>query len=465
MARPNILFIMSDDHASHAISSYCGRINSTPNIDRIADEGMRFDNCFCTNSICTPSRAVILTGQHSHINGVKTLRDKLDGRRQNVAKLLQTAGYQTAMVGKWHLGHGGNNDPTGFDYWSVLPGQGEYHDPMFYDMGSKRQYKGYATDIITDICLDWLDERDKDRPFFMMCHHKAPHRPWEPSEKYANLYEDIDIPEPDTLFDDYETRSDAARTAEMRIADHLTKRDVKVDPPEGLEGKELTRWYYQRYIKDYLRCIASVDENVGRMLDYLDSEGIVDNTIVIYTSDQGFFLGDHGWYDKRFMYEESLRMPFLVRYPNVITPGSTNDNIVDNTDFAPTFLDFAGADIPQDMQGFSLRQIFENGHAEDWREAMYYRYWMAEDAHCVAPHYGIRTKRYKLICYYGPGLYADGRYPEGTEDHKWPQWELFDLEKDEKELNNVYDDPDYADVVKKLKDGLYRLKQELRDEE
>lgn len=463
--QPNILFIMSDDHAAQAISSYSGRINETPNIDRIADEGMRFDNCFCTNSICTPSRAVILTGQYSHINGVKTLRDELDGRRQNVAKLLQRAGYQTSIIGKWHLGHGGNSDPTGFDYWSVLPGQGEYHDPVFYDMGVKKQYKGYATDIITDLCLDWLDNRDREKPFFLMCHHKAPHRPWEPDEKHAHLYEDIDIPEPETLFDDYETRSDAARTAKMRIADHLTETDVKATPPEGLHGKELTRWYYQRYIKDYLRCIASIDDNVGRMLDYLDDEGIADNTIVIYTSDQGFFLGEHGWYDKRFMYEESLRMPFLVRYPEVIRPGTVNKNIVINTDFAPTFLDYAGESIPEDMQGVSLRAIFEQGDLENWRKSMYYRYWMAEDEHCVAPHYGVRTERYKLICYYGPGLYSDGSYPEGTEEQQWPQWELFDLKRDGYEIRNVYDDPEYSSVVDELKLELARLRRELKDED
>jgi arylsulfatase A-like enzyme len=464
MSRPNILFIMSDDHASQAISSYSGRINQTPNIDRIAEEGARFDNCFCTNSICAPSRAVILTGKYNHLNGVRTLFDNFDGRQPHVAKLLKQAGYQTSLIGKWHLGHGGNSDPTGFDYWCVLPGQGEYHNPTFYDMGEEKQYTGYVTDIITDMSIDWLEKRDKERPFMLMCHHKAPHRPWEPSEKYMTLYDDIDIPEPETLFDDYKTRSDAAKLAAMRISDHLTKTDVKQDPPEELEGRELTSWYYQRYIKDYLRCIASIDESVGRILDYLDQEGIADNTIVIYTSDQGFFLGEHGWYDKRFMYEESLRMPFLVRYPKAIKPGTINKDMIVNTDFAPTFLDYAGLDVPEDMQGYSLRPIFEGNTPDHWRQSMYYRYWMDKSGHSVAAHYGVRTHRYKLICYYSPGRFHDGEYPKGTENTRWPQWELFDLEKDKYELNNVYDDPNYADVVKELKEELERLQNEFKDD-
>lgn len=456
---------MSDDHAAQAISSYSGRINETPNIDKIADEGMRFENTFCTNSICAPSRATILTGQHSHINGVETLGDELDGRGDNVAKLLQGAGYQTSIIGKWHLGHGGNADPTGFDHWNVLPHQGEYHDPSFYNMGQEEQYKGYATDIITDLSLKWLDERDEEKPFFLMLHHKAPHRPWEPDEKHKDMYKDIDIPEPENLFDDYETKVDAVKVAHMRIADHLTKRDVKMDPPEDLEGKDLTRWYYQRYIKDYLRCVASVDDNVGRVLDYLDEKGIADETIVVYTSDQGFFLGEHGWYDKRFMYEESLRMPFLVRYPDRVRAQSVTEEIAVNTDFAPTFLDYAGIEIPDEMQGVSLRPILEEKQPEDWRESMYYRYWMDQDQHAVAAHFGVRTKRYKLICYYKPGRYHEGDYPENTEKMTWPQWELFDLDKDIAEMNNVYNDPEYADVVKELKKELIRLKKEVKDED
>ena len=349
MSRPNILFIMSDDHASHAISSYGSRINQTPNLDRIADGGMILQNCFCVNSICTPSRANILTGKHSHLNGVKTLADPLDGRKPNVAKMLQADGYQTAMVGKWHLGHGGNADPTGFDYWNVLPGQGLYHDPVMLEPDGRKTHEGYTTDIITDFSLEWLQNRDKERPFFMMCHHKAPHRPWDSDEKHAQMFEDEDVPMPDNFFDDYENRSNAAKDAKMRVFGHMSERDLKIDtlgpPPAGLSEKELANWQYQRYIKEYLRCVASIDDNVGRMLDYLDEEGIADDTLVIYTSDQGFFLGDHGWYDKRFMYEESLRMPFLVRYPREIQPGSSCDAMALNIDFAETWLDYAGLPI------------------------------------------------------------------------------------------------------------------------
>ena len=313
--RPNILFILTDDHASHAMSCYGSRINETPHLDRIANEGMRFDNCFCTNSICGPSRAVILSGTHNHINGMTTLDTRFDGRQVTFPKLLQANGYQTAVIGKWHLGHGGNSDPTGFDYWNVLPGQGDYHDPEMIDMGERKQFKGYATDLITDFSIDWLNARDKDQPFMLMCHHKAPHRPWDPDDKHADMYEEIDIPEPETFNDDYANRASAAGAATMRIDRDMNERDLKFPVPEGLTPAEEKSWKYQRYIKDYLRCVASVDDNVGRLLDYLEEEGLAENTIVIYTSDQGFYLGDHGWYDKRFMYEESLRMPFIIRYP------------------------------------------------------------------------------------------------------------------------------------------------------
>jgi len=449
--RPNILFIMSDDHAAHAMSCYGSRINQTPNLDRIAADGMRLDNCFCTNSICAPSRATILTGTYSHVNGVMTLNEKLDGRQETVAKLLQSAGYQTAIVGKWHLGHGGHADPTGFDYWNVLPGQGAYHNPKMFEMGQERRYEGYATDIITDLSLDWLRRRDHGRPFFLMCHHKAPHRPWEPSEKYRDLYEDIEIPYPATFDDDYANRSRAAAAAKMRIESDLTEQDLKVPPPSGLSAQELKKWKYQRYIKDYLRCIASIDENVGRLLDYLDQEGLAENTIVIYTSDQGFFLGDHGWFDKRFFYEESLRMPFVIRYPKEIAPGSTSDAIVLNTDFAPSFLDWAGLPPSERMQGTSARSVFRGETPADWRDSMYYRYFMhADNHHNAYAHYGVRTHRYKLIYYY--------------ETEPGPvEWELFDLERDPHEMRNVFDDPAYADVVKELKAELHRLRVEVGD--
>ncbi|MEM7132329.1 MAG: sulfatase [Chloroflexota bacterium] len=458
--RPNILFIMTDDHASHAMSCYGSRINETPNLDRIAQGGMRFDNCFCTNSICGPSRAVILSGTYNHVNGMTTLSTRFDGRQVTYPKLLQEAGYQTAIIGKWHLGHGGHSDPTGFDYWHILPGQGDYHDPMMYDMGAEKQHQGYATDIITDLSLDWLNNRNPDQPFMLMCHHKAPHRPWDPDDKHANMYEDIDIPEPETFNDDYSNRASAAGAAKMRIDRDLTPRDLKVPVPEGLTPEEEKKWKYQRYIKDYLRCVASVDDNVGRILDYLDEAGLAENTIVVYTSDQGFYLGDHGWYDKRFMYEESLRMPFIIRYPQAIQAGSVNSDMILNVDFASTFLDYAGVSIPESFQGNSFRSLLEGVTPEDWQTTMYYRYWMHLAHHHVYAHYGVRTHRYKLIYYYADALNTAGSIDEPKE----PEWELFDLQQDGNELNNVYHDPAYANVVNDLTAELARLQQKVGDE-
>jgi arylsulfatase A-like enzyme len=467
-ARPNILFIMADDHAAHAMSCYGSRINKTPNLDRIANEGMRFSNCFVVNSICTPSRAAILTGKYSHINGV-TVFNRFDGRQPTVAKILQKDGYHTGMIGKWHL----MSDPTGFDYWNILPGQGKYHDPDFIEGGTRKKIAGYATDIITDLSLEFLKNRPKDKPFFLMCHHKAPHRPWEPDAKHASLYEDIDIPEPETFNDDYRTRSAAAAEATMRIDRNLTHQDLKVAPPDGLKGKqlaewqqevdekmtvtvhgetktlsgqELKKWKYQKYIKDYLRCIASIDDNVGRLLDYLDQSGLSKNTIVIYTSDQGFFLGDHDWFDKRFMYEESLRMPFLVRYPKLIKAASVNDSMILNVDFAPTFLEYAHLPVPADIQGKSLKPLLEGKRLAGWRHSMYYRYYHYPGDHRVQQHYGVRTERYKLIYF-----------------NRISAWELYDLQKDPKELRNVYEDKGYAPVVKDLKAELNRLRAELDD--
>lgn len=466
--RPNILFIMSDDHASHAISAYGSRINQTPQLDRLAREGMRLNNCFAVNSICTPSRASILTGKYSHINGV-TVFNRFDGSQWTVAKTLQAAGYRTAMIGKWHL----TSDPTGFDYWSILPGQGLYHDPFFIEMGERKRINGYATDIITDQTIEFIKNAPKDKPFFVMSHHKAPHRPWDPDKKYELLYEDVDIPEPETFNDDYATRSPAAAEATMRIDRHLTRRDLKVAPPADLKGPELARWNsatdmelevvvkgekrkltgetlkkwkYQKYIKDYLRCIASVDDNVGRLLDYLDASGLATNTIVIYTSDQGFYLGDHNWYDKRFMYEESLRMPFLVRYPGHIKAGSTSDAMVLNVDFAPTFLEYAGLTAPKEVQGRSFASVLAGKTPQDWRTEMYYRYYHYPGDHQVQPHYGIRTERHKLIYF-----------------NKIDAWELFDLKTDPRELKNIYADPAQANVVKQLKTSLARLRTELDD--
>ena len=460
--KPNVIFIMSDDHAAHAMSCYDSKINETPNLDRIANEGMRFDNAFCTNSICAPSRAAILTGKYNHINGVKTLGDQFDSRQQTVQQIMKDNGYQTALVGKWHLGHGGIHDPSGFDYWNIFPGQGDYHNPKMFDMGEEKVYEGYATDIITDLSLDWMDQRDEDKPFMLMLHHKAPHRPWDPDEKHMHMYEDIDIPEPETFNDDYSNRSNAAKEAHMRIDRDLNERDVKGKPPEGLTDAELKSWKYQRYIKDYLRVIASVDDNVGRVLDYLDENNLTDDTIVVYTSDQGFFLGDHGWFDKRFMYEESLRMPFIVRYPRAIKPGSVTKDFALNVDFPETFLDYAGIDIPEDMQGRSLRPVFEGETPNDWQTSMYYRYWEHLSVeHRVGAHYGVRTHDYKLIYYYGESLGATHAVDESRE----PEWELFDLNKDPYELNSVYDDPAYADTVAELKEELYRLKEKVNDPE
>jgi arylsulfatase A-like enzyme len=460
MPRPNILFIMSDDHASHAMSCYGSRINTTPNLDRIAANGMRFDNCFCTNSICTPSRASILTGTYNHVNDVTTLAATLDGRQITYPQLLRQAGYQTAIFGKWHLGHGGHADPTGFDHWCVLPGQGLYHDPVMYDMGTEKTFPGYATDVITDLSLQWLESRDQSKPFCLMVHHKAPHRPWEPDDAHARLYEGTEIPYPDTFDDDYSDRASAAAAARMRIDRDLNERDVKQPVPEGLSPEEEKRWKYQRYIKDYLRCIASVDDNVGRLLDYVERAGLAENTVVIYTSDQGFFLGDHGWYDKRFMYEESLRMPFVIQYPAEISPGSINADIVLNVDFAQTFLDFADVQAPATMQGRSFRPLLGGRRPADWQTSMYYRYWMHKAHHNVYAHYGVRTADYKLIYYYNDALGQPGAIDESYE----PEWELFDLRKDPRELHSVYHDPLYAEVVRELRAELRRLQESVGDE-
>jgi arylsulfatase A-like enzyme len=441
-ARPNILYIMADDHAAHAIGAYGSAVNKTPNIDRIATGGMRFTNCFVTNSICTPSRAAILTGKYSHINGVPVF-NRFDGSQPTLAKYLQAAGYHTGMIGKWHLG----SDPTGFDHWNILPGQGAYFDPVFIEMGERKKHAGYCTDLITDFALEFIKTRPRDKPFFLMCHHKAPHRPWQPDEKHRKLFENVQVPEPATFDDDYATRSDAAREATMRIDRDLQPGDYKLKPPEGLSDKELKRWKYQRYMRDYLACVASVDDNVGRLLDELDRSGLAQNTIVVYTSDQGFFLGDHDWFDKRFMYEESLRMPFLVRWPAAVKPGSVNESMVLNVDFAPTFLEAAGVKVPADIQGRSFVPLLKGERPKDWRTSMYYRYYHYPQDHRVQPHYGVRTGIHKLIYF-----------------NKIDQWELFDLAKDSHELKNVYADPAYADTVKALKAEMMRLKTELKDE-
>jgi arylsulfatase A-like enzyme len=446
------------------MSCYGSKINTTPNLDRIAEGGMRFDNCFCTNSICTPSRATILSGTYNHINEVTTLSTHMDNRLQTFPKLLQNAGYQTAVFGKWHLGTGPDHCPTGFDDWAVLPGQGFYHNPEFIfkgpDGGTRRTVQGYVTDLITDMCLDWLKERDQECPFCLLYHHKAPHRPWYVDEKHAHMYLNEDLPEPETLYDDYANRASAAAAAEMRVGVHMSTTDLKCEIPCNLSEHEMRKWAYQRYIKDYLRVVASIDDNAGRVLDYLDTEGLTDDTLIIYTSDQGFFLGDHGWYDKRFMYEESLRMPFILKYPREVESGSVNDDIVLNADFAPLFLDLAGVPVPEEFQGRSFRPLLNGQTPDDWQQSMYYRYWMHKANHNVYAHYGVRTKRYKLIYYYSDALGQAGTIDETYE----PEWELFDLEKDPYELNNVYHRPDYQEIVRELKAELHRLQADLRDE-
>lgn len=446
-SKPNILLIMSDDHAAHALSCYRSRVNTTPNLDRIAKEGMLFKNCFCTNAICAPSRATILTGKYSHLNGkIDNSQQPFDGSQQTFPKLLRSAGYQTALIGKWHL----QSDPTGFDYWNILPGQGEYHDPLMIEMGKEKKYEGYVTDIITDLCLDWLKSRGRERPFLLLCHHKAPHRNWLPDARHEKMYKGVDIPLPETFDDDYKSRSDAARQQEMTVERHLqVPYDTKETPPEALQGLELKKWKYRRYMEDYLACVASVDDNVGRLLNYLDQSGLAQNTLVLYTSDQGFFLGDHGWYDKRFMYEESLRMPLLARFPKFIKPGSVSDDIVLNLDFAPTFLDLAGVKTPADIQGRSFLPILKGRAPRNWRKSMYYHYYEYPAVHMVKRHYGIRTQRYKLIRFY----------------YDIEAWELYDLEKDPHELNNVYGDPAYARIVEELKAELNRLQREFGDSE
>ena len=433
--RPNVIFIMSDDHAAHAISCYGSRINETPNIDRLAGEGMRFNTCLGVNSLCSPSRAAILTGKYPHVNGVTTNGVRLDDNQQTFPMLLQKAGYATAMIGKWHLG----SRPKGFDYWNVLPGQGRYWDPEMIRMGRRYTHPGYLTDIITDESIGWLKERHRGRPFLLLCQYKAPHVPHRYPPKYSSMYVE-DLPEPATFDDDYGSRSEAV-AEECRYSKliNIKKGDLSGnEPPEGLAGDAYKKWVYQTFFKGYLRVVAAMDENIGRLLDYMDSSGLAENTVVVYTSDNGFFLGDHGFYNKMWMYEQSLHMPLIVRYPGEIRPGLANDDIVTNIDFAPTFLDYAGVAKPPDMQGDSLRPLLLGRRPDDWRRAMYCRYY---GDYGVAPHYGVRTRRYKLIHFYSTG-----------------EWELFDLEEDPNELSNRCGDPDYAGVVRELMLELSRLR-------
>jgi len=488
---PNIVFIMSDDHAEQAIGAYGGTLVQTPHIDRIAREGVLFRNAFVTNSICAPSRAVFLTGKYSHLNGLRDNRDEFDGSQVTFPKLLRQAGYQTAIVGKWHL----KTAPTGFDYWKILIGQGEYYGPVFLDNGEKVRHDGYVTDLITDFAIEYLESRDRSRPFLLVYNHKATHRNWMPAVRHLDMYADRDLPLPETFWDDYAGRP-AAAAQDMRIADMYLSMDMKLhekaygeetgtggqkafdagaawkrsyarmtpeeraawdahyDPineafrRDRPTGKALAEWKFQRYMKDYLRCVAAVDENVGRVLDYLDASGLADDTLVVYTSDQGFYLGEHGWYDKRFMYEESHAMPLLLRYPAAVAAGRVSDSLVLNLDFAPTLLDYAGVAVPGDMQGRSLRPLLDGPPPADWRDAIYYHYYeFPHGWHDVRTHYGVRTDRYKLIRFYGD----------------MDLWELYDLATDPHELRNLHGQPGYADVQEDLHRRLEALRNEFGD--
>ena len=461
--RPNLLFILSDDHAPHAISAYGSRVNTTPAIDRIGREGALLGSVYCTNAICSPSRATILTGTYSHVNGVPGIFAEFDYRVPTFVDVLHDSGYATALYGKWHLGESSGARPRGFDDWLVFPGQGEYLDPVMIGPDGERRLTGYATDLVTDLALDWLINRDPGRPFALMVHHKAPHRPWIPDERHRDLFPVGSIPEPETFDDDHATLAECVRSVRMSIADDLTEEDVKEPTPPELEGPEHTgeraRWKYQRYMRDYLQCVQALDDGFDRLLEYLDAQGLAEDTIVVYCSDQGFFLGDHGWFDKRLMFEQSLQMPLLMRWPAEIPAGSRCDAIITNADFAATFLDFCGLDPGSALptaQGRSFRPLLRGEHVPDWPESMYYRYWEHRDpSHHVPAHYGVRTRTHKLIHYYCDGLGVPGASPEREPS----EWELFDLEADPHELVNVIADPSNASVLAELRDELDRLQE------
>jgi arylsulfatase A-like enzyme len=457
--RPNIVLILTDDHAAHAISSYGSVVNTTPRIDEIAARGVRFASCFAANSLCSPSRASILTGTHSHINGVTTLVTPLDASQPTFVSQLRDAGYRTAIVGKWHMGEGPGHDPEGFDYWDVLIDQGEYHDPRFLSADGLRIEPGYATDLITDLALRWLEGLEGDDPWCVLIWHKAPHRPWQPDAAHAQMYSDP-IPLPRTWDDDLATRSASARRAAMRIAEHLNAEDLKQDPPAGLDHEATALWKYQRYMEDYLRCVASVDDNVGRVVDWLRARGDFDDTVLMYASDQGFFLGEHGWFDKRFMYEESLRMPLLLSYPRRVAPASVHEGIVTNVDFARSILELAGVEPASRMQGRSFAGDLTGGEAEAPAEGMYYRYWEHDDVFHKAPaHYGYRTETHKLIYFYNDGLGLPGTGPFTYAG----EWELYDLVADPDEVRNVAHDPAYRAVRDELELRMWHEQARLGD--
>ncbi len=464
--KPNILFIFSDDHALNAISAYNDKNGLTPNIDRIARAGVVFDNNFCANSISSPSRACLLTGKHSHMNGVTTWQS-FDGSQETFPKILQRNGYATAIFGKWHL----TSKPTGFEEWAILEGQGNYYNPNYITPTGVKRIEGYSEDITTDMTLDFIKrQKDSGRPFLAMCHFKAPHRTWFPNIKYLNSYKDMVYPEPSNFWDNYQNRATPASKNKMSIdKDMQMGYDLKFPLTENnewsrmtpeqqkavatcyearnkafqdahLQGKDLVRWKLQEYMRDYMRCVASVDENVGRLLDYLKENHLDENTIIVYSADQGFYLGEHGWFDKRWMYEESFRMPLIMAYPKVIKPKTHLKQLTQNIDFAPAFLDLAGIQVPVEMQGISFAPLFKHPKRE-LRDALYYHYYDGPGEHGVAKHYGIRTRQYKLIYYY-----------------EYNEWELFDLKKDPNEMRSVYNEPEYANIQARLFKRLFELK-------
>ena len=442
--RPNVVMIMCDDHAYQCISAYADTVIKTENIDRIAKEGARLDACCCTNSICSPSRANILSGLYSHKNGVMCLEDNFDNRQKTFAHVFHEQGYQTALIGKWHLGHEKENYPRGFDHWEVLYGQGEYVNPRFQTAEGTIHTKGYATDIISQKSCDWIKARDKEKPFLLLSWHKAPHRPCIPAEKYKDIYKDVKFPEPETFDDDYSDRSPAAERATMRFFD-LEPEDYKKPKPSFSSKAEEKRWIYQRYMQDYWACLKSLDDATAAMLDCLDEEGIAENTILIYTSDQGFYTGEHGWFDKRFIYEESIRMPFLIRYPKKIKAGSVFKQQVANIDFGKTLLELCGIDpelFPCDGESFA-DVLTGDGKG---REYIYYRYYDYPSIHNVYPHIGLRSPRYTLACFYRPD--EKGEIIEG------PWWELFDRTEDPNQLHNLAEDEAYQAVFAKLQRAL-----------
>lgn len=484
-APPNIIFIMTDDHSFQTLSAYDDHLINTPNLDRIANEGAIFRNSFVSNSICAPSRAVMLTGKHSHLNGLTDNSVTFDGSQATFPKYLRSAGYQTALIGKWHL----KSLPTGFDHFEVLRGQGDYYNTPFITRDDTIPSAGYVTDVITDKSLDWLIKRDTSKPFCLLVHHKATHRVWMPPLKYLDSLENYNFPYPETLFDRYTGREAAANQKMSIDKDMDLVYDLKMLDESGeiqtkyremyengriknlnaeerkiwndhfrpiieefkkakLDGEDLVKWKYQRYMRDYIRCLMSVDDNVGRMLDYLDQNNLTENTLIVYTSDQGFYMGEHGWFDKRFMYEESMRTPLLMRYPKMIKPRTEISELVQNIDYAPTFLDLAGMPVPEDMQGISLAPLLKGEKELPGRNALYYHYYEFPNEHMVKRHYGIRTDRYKLIHFY---------YDIDT-------WEFYDLKEDPQELHNLINDPDHSIMVDSLRSELEKLKRQYRDE-